>query len=132
MPDYLAVFGVGWAAIGVLGTLVGLFSSASVVQGIGYLALGSGLILTLAGGATGGGYANLGLGAAGALFGSRQRHDDDYDDPDVRRGLLKKVSSSERLRRGLRPEKNPRAFWQVIAGLINMTAGYFLLAGFGG
>ena len=80
LPDYLAVFGVGWAVIVIVGIAIGIFSSASIAQGVGYVALGSGLLLLLAGGATGGGYANLGLGAAGALFGSRSRHDDDYDD----------------------------------------------------
>lgn len=132
MPDYLATFGVGWAVITVVGLLVGAFSAASLLEGIGYVALGSGLVLLLAGGAAGGGYANLGLGAAGALFGSRQRHDDDFEDPDVRRGVLKKVNAGERLRRGLRPEKNPRAFWQVIAGFINLTVGYLLVTWFAG
>ncbi len=127
LADYAAVFGIGWAVIVVVGLAIGLLSSASLVEGIAYVALATGVLLLLAGGATGGGYTNMGLGAAGAIFGSRQRHDEDFEDADVRRGLLKRVDGSERLRRGLRPEKNPRAFWQVIGGFVNLAAGLALL-----
>jgi hypothetical protein len=132
LPDYLATFGVGWVAILGLGVAIGLFSAASLIEGIAYVAMGTGVILLLAGGASGGGYTNMGLGAAGALFGSRQRPDDDFDDPDVRRGLLRRVNAEERLRKGLRPESNPRAFWQVIAGFVNLTVAFSLLMIFGG
>jgi hypothetical protein len=131
-PDYLAVFGVGWVAIVVVGTAIGLLTSATVIEGISYVAMASSVVLLLAGGASGGGYTSLGLGAAGALFGARQRHDEDYDDPDVRRGELKRINARERLRRGLRPEKNPRAFWQVLAGFVNLAVGLGLLMLFGG
>ncbi len=132
IPDYLAVFAIGWGAIILAGSAIGLFTTASVMDGIAYVAMASGVLLLLAGGASGGGYTSMGLGAAGALFGARQRHDEDYDDPDVRRGELKRVNAGERLRRGLRPEKNPRAFWQVVAGFINLAAGFGLLVLFGG
>ncbi len=131
IPDYLATFGVLWAGIIVIGVGVGLFTSASLIEGISYIALATGLVLMLAGGATGGGYTSLGMGAAGAIFGSRQRHDEEFDDAEVRRGRLKRVSAQDRLRRGLRPEKNPRAFWQVIAGFINLAASMILLMVFG-
>jgi hypothetical protein len=121
------VFGVGWAGIVLVGMAIGLFTSASLIEGIAYIAMATGAILLLAGGATGGGYTSLSMGAAGALFGSTNRHDDEFDDADVRRGRLKRVDASERLRRGLRPEKNPRAFWQVIAGFINLGTGLALL-----
>lgn len=132
MPDYLATFGILWAAIVVAGLAIGVFTAASLVEGIAYVALATGIALMLAGGASGGGYTSLGMGAAGAIFGARQRHDDEFDDAEVRRGRLKRVSAEERLRRGLRPEKNPRAFWQVIAGTINLTASMALLMAFGG
>lgn len=127
LADYAAVFGVGWAAIALVGVGVGLFTSATLIEGVAYIAMASGALLLLAGGATGGGYTSLGMGAAGAIFGSSTRHDDDFEDADVRRGRLKRVDASERLRRGLRPEKNPRAFWQVIAGFVNLGAGLALL-----
>lgn len=132
LPDYLAVFGIGWAAIIVFGSAIGLFTTASIVEGVSYVAMASAVLLLLTGGASGGGYTSLGLGAAGALFGARHRHDDDFDDSDVRRGELKRVNAQERLRRGLRPEKNPRAFWQVVAGFVNLCAGLGLLVMFGG
>ena len=87
--------------------------------------------LLLAGGATGGGYTHLGLGAAAAVVGGRQRHDEDYDDAEVRRGALKRVSPTDRLRRGLRPERNPRAFWQVVAGFITFAAAMTILSVWG-
>lgn len=127
LSDYAAVFGVGWAGIILVGLGVGLFTSASLIEGIAYIAMATGAILLLAGGATGGGYTSLGMGAAGAIFGSNTRHDDDFDDADVRRGRLKRVNASDRLRRGLRPEKNPRAFWQVLGGFLNLGVGLALL-----
>ncbi|MDJ0954578.1 MAG: hypothetical protein QNJ81_12950 [Acidimicrobiia bacterium] len=130
-PDYLATFGILWAAIVATGLVIGVFTAASLVEGVAYVALATGIALMLAGGASGGGYTSLGMGAAGAIFGSRQRHDDEFDDAEVRRGRLKRVSAQDRLRRGLRPEKNPRAFWQVIAGFINLAASMGLLMAFG-
>ncbi|MCP3998319.1 MAG: hypothetical protein GY722_25135 [bacterium] len=132
MPDYLATFGILWAAIVATGLAVALFTSASVVEGVGFIALAVAVGLMLAGGASGGGYTSLGLGAAGAMLGGRQRHDEDYEDADVRRGRLKRVNTEQRLRRGLRPEKNPRAFWQVIAGLVTFAIAMALLMLFGG
>ena len=132
MPDYLATFGLLWTAIVAIGLGLALFTSASATEGIAYIAIAVALGLMLAGGATGGGYTSLGLGAAGAMLGGRQRHDEDYEDADVRRGRLKRVITEERLRRGLRPEKNPRAFWQVVAGLITFAAAMALLMVFSG
>ena len=116
----------------VFGLGIGLFTGASLVEGVAYVALATGVALLLAGGASGGGYTSLGMGAAGAIFGARQRHDDDFDDAEVRRGRLKRVDAQERLRRGLRPEKNPRAFWQVITGFLNLAASIALLMLFSG
>ena len=130
IPEYLASFGVMWAVIIVIGAGIGIFSSLSVAEGIAYTSLGIGIVLLLAGGATGGGYASMGMGAAGAIVGGRSRHDDDYDDSEVRRGKLKRVSASDRLRRGLRPERNPRAFWQVIGGFVNLAATLVILSTF--
>ena len=132
IPEYLATFGVMWAVIAVIGSGVGVFTSASVVEGIAYVAFAAAVGLLLAGGATGGGYTSLGLGAAGAMLGGRQRHDEEYDDAEVRRGRLKRVSTEERLRRGLRPEKKPRAFWQVVAGFITFAVAMALLMLFSG
>jgi hypothetical protein len=132
LPEYLVTFGIGWAVILTVGVGVWLFTAASLVEGVAYVALAAGVLLLLAGGASGGGYTSLGLGAAGALFGSRQLADDDYDDPDVRRGSIRRANAMDRLRKGLRPEKNPRAFWQVVAGFINLGTAFSLLIGFGG
>ena len=126
-PECLTVFGIMWGVIVVVGLAIGLFTSASLIEGIAYVALVVALGLLLAGGASGGGYTSLGMGAATAIFGGRQRHDEDYDDEEVRRGFIKRVNTGDRLRRGLRPEKNPRAFWQVIAGFVTLAAAMVLL-----
>ena len=128
IPEYLTIFGLGWLGVGVLGAAIGAFTDASVGEGMAYVAMGYGVVLLLAGGATGGGYTNLGLGAAGAVLGSGQRHDEDFDDPEVRRGKTRRVNPRDRLRRGLRPEKNPRAFWQVIAGFAYLAGGVAILS----
>ncbi len=116
MPEYLAVFGVGLAIALVIGAIIGGLSSSSVGSAMGYTVLMLGVVFLLAGGATGGGYANMSMGAVGSLFGGRGRIDEEVDDPDVRRGAIARVNPQDRLRRGLRPEANPRAFWQVIGG----------------
>jgi hypothetical protein len=131
LPDYLTIFAIGWLGIVVIGAAIGAFSTASIAEGISYAALGFGIIMLLAGGASGGGYTNMGLGAAGALFGAAHRHDEDFEDPDVRRGRGLRVNARERLRKGLRPERNPRAFWQVVAGFGYLAGAVLLLELFG-
>ncbi len=128
MPQYLAVFGIGGAAAVVVGLIVFAVSDVSFVNSIGYTFIALGTLLLLMGGARGGGYSNLGLGAIEAVVGGRNRSDDDYGgDDDLRRGrVMKRRDPMERLRRGLRPEKNPTAFWQIIAGFGYIAAGMVL------
>jgi hypothetical protein len=127
MPDYLALFGAGIGAALIVGLIVVLVSKHSFAAGFGYTMIGLGTVLWLAGGVAGGGYANLGVGALGTMFGSNLRQQEgsaEEDDPEeVRRQVFgRRGDPRERLRKGLRPEANPRAFWQVIGGL-----GYFVL-----
>lgn len=132
VPEYLTIFGVGWLGIIVVGLAVGVFTSASLLEGVAFVAMGYGVLLLLAGGASGGGYTSLGLGAAGAVLGGGHRHDEEFDDAEVRRGRVKRVNPRDRLRKGLRPEKNPRAFWQVMSGFAHLAAGLVLLEVFVG
>ena len=92
---------------------------------IGYAAIGLGTVLLLIGGARGGGYTNLGLGALEAVAGGRNRTDDDYEgDAELRRGaIMKRRDPMERLRKGLRPAANPSAFWTSIAGVCYVLLG---------
>ena len=57
-------------------------------------------------------------------------------DEELRRGeVMKKRDPMARLRRGLRPQANPTAFWQVIAGFVYIGIGVglsLLLGGAGG
>lgn len=127
MPDYLAIFGVGLLAAAALGGLIGGLSAAPLASAVGYSIIGLGVVLLLAGGSAGGGYTNIAVGAIGTLFGGRGRIDEDVDDPDVRRGGLPKTDPMERLRKGLRPEANPRAFWQVIGGFAYIALGVIVV-----
>ena len=93
--------------------------SARFSDALGYAFIALGTLLLLIGGARGGGYSNLGVGAVEALMGGRNRAHDDYEsDEELRRGkVMKKRDPMARLRRGLRPQANPTAFWQVIGRL---------------
>lgn len=119
LPDYAAVFGIGVLGASVVGVLIWLISDVSLASSVGYTMILYGMVFMLAGGATGGGYTNLGMGAVGSLFGG-QRSDDAPGGSDPSPG---RMDPSERLRRGLRPEANPRAFWQVMGGLAYLGLG---------
>lgn len=125
-PDYMASFSVMAAIAVAIGLAVALFSSVDYVSGAGYGLIFLGVGMLAVGGSQGGGYSNLGVGAVGMLFGSR-RHDEDYSDADVRRGTAGRIDPRQRLRKGLRPEANPSAFWLVIGGLVAVGAGIGLL-----
>jgi hypothetical protein len=125
MPVYLRLFAVGLAGGGVVGVLAGLLAGTGPVLGIGYTLIAIGTLLLLIGGARGGGYSNLGLGAVEALVHGRNRTDDDYvHNEALRRGAVnQRRDPMERLRKGLRPPANPTAFWQTIAGLVYVGVG---------
>jgi hypothetical protein len=125
MRGYLAVFAMGAGAAVVIGVIVWLATAVGFAESVGYTFLGLGTLLLLTGGARGGGYSNLGIGAVEAVFGGRNRAQDDYvSDEELRRGeVMKKRDPMARLRRGLRPQANPTAFWQVIAGFLYIGIG---------
>lgn len=106
LPDYGALFAAG------LGAALALAAIATVAFGTTFLGattnilIAFAVILGLIGGATGGGYTNLGLG----VFGSMARRDEH-------------ATLDDRLRRGLRPQANPRAFWQVVAAVLYAAIG---------
>lgn len=121
MPDYLALFGVGVASCFLTALVVVVVSSNSFASGFGYSLIGLGVLLVLSGGVAGGGYGNLGAGAIGTMFGSALRHEPgsavDDDPEEMRKEVFgRRGDPRERLRKGLRPEPNPRAFWQVMGG----------------
>lgn len=122
-PEYLAVFGVGLGVAVVVGATVGVLSSAGVFEAVGYTIMMLGVVFLLTGGASGGGYTNMSLGAVGRMFGGRAADGENVDDPDARRGGRPRIDPEERLRRGLRPQANPRAFWQVVGGFSYIAIG---------
>lgn len=127
LPDYAAVFGVGLAACIGVGLVIYLISDVSLASSIGYTIILYGVVFLLAGGASGGGYTNLGIGAAGALFGTR-RADETQDEVKDLQSSKTRLTSQERLQKGLRPEANPRAFWQVVGGAAYIVLGLILVA----
>lgn len=118
MPDYLITFGIGLLASAGVGLVVWLISDIALASTVGYTMILYGVVLLLAGGSSGGGYTNLGMGAMGALFGTRRA---DEAQPEANSSF--KVTPQERLQKGLRPEANPRAFWQVLGGVLYVAIG---------
>lgn len=124
-PVYIKTFLLGLAVIGVVAAGVVLFTDTRPGHAFGFTAIFMGTLLLLIGGAKGGGYSNIGLGAVEALVGGRNRVDDDPEtDEGMRRGeVLPRRDPMARLRRGLRPPPNPSAFWQTIAGFLYIAMG---------
>jgi len=122
LPDYLATFGIGLAVTVAIGTAIWLISDIKISSTIGYTTILYGVVFLLAGGASGGGYVNLGAGAVGSMFGGRPLDDPGpgFDGPDQNR---KRTEASDRLAKGLRPEANSRAFWQVVGGIAYVAIG---------
>lgn len=125
IPVYIKVFLLGLGAIGVVALVVFVASSARFAHAFGYSSLAAGTLYLLVGGARGGGYANIAVGAAGALVGARNTQEDDVEhDAEVRHGkVMKRRDPMERLRRGLRPPPNPTAFWGAVAGFLYIAIG---------
>jgi hypothetical protein len=132
MPVYLRLFGYGLAGAAVVGLAAGLLTGSNPVAGIGYAFIAVGTLLLLVGGARGGGYSNLGLGAVEAIVGGRNRSSDDYEHNEaLRRGAVNQQRDPrERLRKGLRPPANPSAFWQSVAGFVYIGIGVALTLSF--
>lgn len=126
IPEYLAVFGTGLGGSALVGLLIGLLSSAETLAAIGYTIILYGVVFLLAGGASGGGYTNMGIGAVTSLFQGR-RTDEEHEEMAEAMGRSRRITPEERLRRGLRPEANPRAFWQVMGGAAYIGIGLLLV-----
>lgn len=118
MPDYLITFGIGLLVSAGIGIVIWLISDIDLASTIGYTMILYGVVLLLAGGSAGGGYTDLGMGAMGALFGTRRA-----DEPQAEANSSFKVTPHERLQKGLRPEANSRAFWQVVGGALYVGIG---------
>ena len=122
-PEYCAVFAVGLAAAGAVGLLIAAFTESAAATAVGYSMMLLGVLMLFAGGGAGGGYASLGLGE-GALrrtflqgtASQQRRHHDTGTDP------------VDRIRRGMRPQANPAAFWQVVGGALYIGVGLVLVA----
>ncbi len=118
MPDYLVTFGIGLLGAAAVGVVIWLVSDIALASSVGYTMILYGVVLLLAGGSSGGGYTNLGMGAMGALFGTRRA-----DEPQPEANSSFKITPQERLQKGLRPEANARAFWQVLGGVLYVAIG---------
>jgi hypothetical protein len=136
---YVVGFLIGLAAIGLVGALIA-WLGAPLRSAAGYTAIAVGAFLVLAGGSSGAGLTSLGIGEG---IGRVVAHsnptfllDDDGAGPPHQRGsrkygvVLEPTDREDligRLRKGLRPEPNPPAFWAVIAGLLYAGIGVALV-----
>jgi hypothetical protein len=108
LPEYLAIFALGLTTAVVPALAIGLIFDLGFYAAVGYTLLALGLFCLLGGGASGGRYSALGLGAgAGRL---KFVYD---EDPNV----------LEDLRHARRPGRNPAAFWMVLAGFAYLGIG---------
>ena len=118
MPDYVVTFAIGFVGAAAVGMIIWSVSNIALASTVGYTVVLYVVVLLLAGGSSGGGYTNLGLGAMGSFFGTRRA---DEAQPEVQ--SVQKPTPQERLQKGLRPDANPRAFWQVVGGLLYIALG---------
>jgi len=135
LPDYLALFASGLVVGAGVGLLIMWVSDTPFSAGFGYSLIGIAMLMLMSGGVSGGGYANLGAGALGTMFGSQFRTPEGEAEDDDVEELRKQVfgrrgDPRERLRKGLRPEANPRAFWQVIGGFLYFALGTWIVIQF--
>ncbi len=131
LPRYAVYFTVGAVALAGIGLVWGLATDSAILDTVSWAQMLGGVVLLLAGGASGGGYANLGLGAFGSLFGTGDRYDENFEDDASRWGRRRRIDPRERLRKGLRPGPNPTAFWQVVAGFAYIGTGVLIIEMFG-
>ncbi len=124
-PTYVKAFSAGLLVIGAMGLVLFGLTSAPLSDALGYSWIFGGTVLLLMGGAKGGGYSNLSIGAFEAVVGGRNRTDDDFEgDADLRHGkVMRQRDPLTRLRKGLRPPPNPTAFWSAVAGLAYIGIG---------
>ncbi len=130
LPEYAGVFVLGLAGSAFVGVLFSFVFDIKTTDAIGNLIMFSGVILMFVGGATGGGYTSIGAGAARALFTTRTIGDEPADEPGGAEqipGKPVRIDPREQMRQGLRPERKPTSFWQVIGGFAYLAIGFFVL-----
>ena len=59
-------------------------------------------------------------------FGGRRVDEEEQEYQERRAG--KRQDPMERLQKGLRPEANPRAFWQVVGGVLYIAVGIAIVS----
>jgi len=126
MPDYVVAFGVGLVASAAVGIVVWLISDIPLASTVGHTLALYGVALFVAGGFAGGGYTNFDTGAMGSLFDPRHQ---DEPQQGVNPGLG--MTAQERMHKRLRPETNPRAFWQVVGGMMYLIIGLLIVMAWG-
>jgi hypothetical protein len=148
MAIYGKIFAFGIVGIMVVGSIAGVLTPSTIPVAIGYTAVFTGAVMLLAGGASGGGYANLGFGLVERAVDMARGPNEDRSRAGLDRGPAtggppagraskkydvasdedrRRRDPMERLRRGLRPEKNPAAFWTVIGGFVYIALGSLLV-----
>lgn len=121
-PEYAATFGTRASGLIAVGLVVFVITDLGLLSAVGHTFFFGGAFLILVGGARGGGYTNLGMGTFELFTAGRDRVLDDRGDLDADRETRRR-DALQRLRRGLRPEANPTALWDVIAGFAFMAIG---------
>ncbi|NNF68451.1 MAG: hypothetical protein HKN01_01655, partial [Acidimicrobiia bacterium] len=106
------------------GIVWSLLSGASVAEATAWSSWILGTVMLLLGGTSGSGLSRMSSEDYGIHYGRRHGHG--FDDTEGE--ILRAEDLKERLRRGLRPEANPTAFWQVVGGLAVIGFGLAVLS----
>lgn len=115
-----------------MGLVIGLATSARLVDALGYTYSALGALLLLVGGIRGSGYGQAATRAGASAAGEpgRAREGEAPALPGAGAAATGKLDALERRRRRLLAPPDPAAFWQVVAGCVYFGLGLLLTVAF--
>ena len=122
LPTYLSWFVVEVGLGFLLSIVVRWLTDATWTEALAYSLLGIGAVSLLMGGMSGGGFVTA--GNYGINYG--RRHNQGWNS--TRGEIARAQDLRDRMRRRLRPEANPTAFWQVVGGIALIGLGAAVLS----
>ncbi len=126
LPRYAAMFSLGVAAAAVAGAAWAAVTDASFAEGFAWSSWVIGVGLLLLGGLSGGGYIASSSGEHGVHYG--RRHEGGLNSAGAEIDRARDLR--DRLAAGLRPARNPDAFWQVVGGIGFVALGLVIVETF--
>ena len=122
LPTYLSWLVVEVGLAFVASIVVRWLTDVIWLEALAYSLMGIGALSLLVGGVTGGGFVTA--GNYGINYG--RRHNQGWNS--TQGEIARAQDLRDRMRRRLRPEANPTAFWQVIGGITLIGLGLAVLS----